>query len=53
MIDWTTAESHVLLNPRLPAEERAALERVVPPLRGHVFVATSGTSGDASSPVNF
>lgn len=46
MIDWTSAESHVLLNPRMPAEERAALERVVPPLRGHVFVASSGSSGE-------
>jgi O-succinylbenzoic acid--CoA ligase len=45
VIDWSSGESHVLLNPRMPAEERAALERAVPPLRGHVFVATSGTSG--------
>lgn len=46
MIDWSSAESHLLLNPRMPAEERAALERAVPPMRGHVFVATSGTTGD-------
>jgi O-succinylbenzoic acid--CoA ligase len=46
VIDWRGAESHVLLNPRMPAEERAALERAVPPMRGHVFVATSGTTGD-------
>ncbi|MEK6376078.1 MAG: AMP-binding protein [Acidobacteriota bacterium] len=46
MIDWTSAESHVMLNPRMPAGERAALERAVPPLRGHVFVATSGGSGE-------
>lgn len=46
MIDWTSAESHVLLNPRMPAEERAALERAVPPMPGHVFVATSGSSGE-------
>ena len=45
VIDWSSGESHVLLNPRLPAEERAALERAAPPLRGHVFVATSGTTG--------
>ncbi len=45
MIDWSSADSHVLLNPRMPAEQRAALERIVPPLRAHVFVATSGTSG--------
>jgi O-succinylbenzoic acid--CoA ligase len=44
-IDWGSDESHVLLNPRMPEPARAELERVVPPLRGHVFVATSGTSG--------
>lgn len=44
-IDWTSGESHLLLNPRLPRETREQFERVVPPLRGHVFVATSGTSG--------
>jgi o-succinylbenzoate---CoA ligase len=46
VIDWTSADWHVLLNPRMPSEERAALERAVPPLRGHVFVATSGSSGE-------
>ena len=46
VIDWTSAESCVLLNPRMPAEERERLERAVPPMRGHIFVATSGTSGD-------
>ncbi len=46
MIDWSGAESHVLLNPRMPAEERGALERAVPPMRAHVFVATSGTTGE-------
>src|SRR5437868_5096781 len=30
----------------MPAEERERLERAVPPMRGHIFVATSGTSGD-------
>src|SRR6266571_4853844 len=29
----------------MPAEERARLERVMPALEGHVFVATSGTTG--------
>ena len=46
VIDWSSAESHVLLSPRMPAEERERLERAVPPMRGHVFVATSGTTGD-------
>lgn len=44
-IDWNSDESHVLLNPRLPREERERLERIVPPLKRHVFIATSGTSG--------
>ena len=45
-INWSNRESHVLLNPRMPVEERERLERVVPAMRGHVFVATSGTTGD-------
>ena len=45
MIDFTSDESHVLLNPRLPAADRAALESLVVPLRAHVWIATSGTSG--------
>ena len=45
MIDWRDERSHVLLNPRLPAEERERLERAVPDWKRHVFVATSGTSG--------
>ena len=44
-VDFDSDESHLLLSPRLPAEERARLEALVPPLRGHVFVATSGTTG--------
>lgn len=48
IVDWSSAENHLLLNPRLPAEERVRLEELVvaaPPLEGHVFIATSGTSG--------
>jgi o-succinylbenzoate---CoA ligase len=45
MIDFESAASHLLLNPRMPAEERERLERMVPPIDGHVFVATSGSSG--------
>lgn len=45
VIDFTSRESHLLLNPRMPASEREALERIVPTLEGHVFVATSGSTG--------
>lgn len=48
MIDWSSAETHLLLNPRLPAGEREKLEKLAgaaAALRGHVLVATSGTSG--------
>ena len=45
MIDWQSDESHVLLNPRMPADERRALETYVVDLRAHVWLATSGTSG--------
>lgn len=44
-IDWLSAESHVLLNPRMPAEERQRLESFVTDLPGHVWLSTSGTSG--------
>ncbi len=44
-IDWLSDESHVLLNPRMPAEERARLQSFVTPLPGHLWLATSGTTG--------
>ena len=43
MIDFESAESHLLLNPRMPAGERERL--IVPPLPAHVFVTTSGSTG--------
>lgn len=46
MIDFQSAESHLLLNPRIPSAERARLEKMVPNLDAHVFVATSGSTGD-------
>src|SRR5687767_8020692 len=45
MIDWRSDESHVLLNPRMPEEERQHLERLVTPLPAHVWLSTSGTTG--------
>lgn len=45
MIDWTSDESHVLLNPRMPAEERRRLQSLVIDLPGHVWLATSGSTG--------
>lgn len=45
MIDFQSSASHLLLNPRMPAEERERLERLVPDLDAHVFVATSGSTG--------
>lgn len=44
-IDWLSDESHLLLNPRMPAEERARLESLVIDLPGHVWLATSGSTG--------
>jgi|SRR5438270_6425556 len=43
MIDFESDESHLLLNPRMPAAERARL--IVPVLPAHVFVTTSGSTG--------
>jgi O-succinylbenzoic acid--CoA ligase len=45
MIDFQSSASHLLLNPRMPAEERERLERLVPDLDAHIFVATSGSTG--------
>jgi O-succinylbenzoic acid--CoA ligase len=45
VIDWRSDESHLLLNPRMPREERRRLESYVVPLKAHVWLATSGTSG--------
>jgi O-succinylbenzoic acid--CoA ligase len=45
VIDFRSDESHVLLNPRLPAEERERLTHDLPRLERHVFVTTSGSTG--------
>jgi o-succinylbenzoate---CoA ligase len=45
MIDFESAESHLLLNPRMPDAERKRLEAIVPNIAAHVFVATSGSTG--------
>lgn len=45
LIDWESRESHLRLNPRMPREERARLERLVLPLEGHLWLSTSGTTG--------
>ena len=45
VIDWRSEESHLLLNPRMPREEQRRLETYVVPLRAHVWLATSGTTG--------
>lgn len=45
LIDWESEESHVLLNPRMPEEERRRLKSYVVDLPGHLWLATSGTTG--------
>jgi o-succinylbenzoate---CoA ligase len=45
VIDWTGAESHVLLNPRMPVEDQTRLRSYVIDLPGHLWLATSGTTG--------
>lgn len=47
MIDWRSDETHLLLNPRMPEEERARLEALATrfTLPAHVLLATSGTTG--------
>lgn len=48
IIDWESAESHWLLNPRLSINERLRVDEIqknVPFLSGHVWLMTSGTTG--------
>ena len=45
MIDFESAASQLLLNPRMPAAEREKFERMLPAIDAHVFVATSGSTG--------
>ena len=47
LIDWSSEQSHVILNPRLPDEDRVRLERLAArfDLPAHVWIATSGTTG--------
>lgn len=47
VIDFRSRETHLLLNPRMPADERARLEELAgaAALDAHVWIATSGTSG--------
>jgi len=47
MIDWNSGKTELLLNPRMNVEERARLESLasIAPIRGHVWVATSGSTG--------
>ncbi|HKR62836.1 MAG TPA: AMP-binding protein [Thermoanaerobaculia bacterium] len=44
-IHWLSDESHVLLNPRMPREDESRLRSFVIDLPGHVWLATSGTTG--------
>ena len=45
LIDWQSDESHVLLNPRMPADEQRTLQSYATDLRAHLWLATSGTTG--------
>ena len=47
MIDFTSSETHLMLNPRMPRDEREPLERaaVQVGLRSHVLIASSGSTG--------
>jgi o-succinylbenzoate---CoA ligase len=47
VIDWQSDEPHILLNPRMPDADRRRLETLAAehPLAGHVWLASSGTTG--------
>lgn len=47
-LDWNSTSSEVLFNPKLPVEEKRQFVSLLPKegaFQGHVWVATSGTSG--------
>ena len=48
MIPWDTPSTEILLNPRMPSDEamrvRSLIDRA-PPLAGHVWLTTSGSTG--------
>lgn len=47
VIDWSSSDSHILLNPRLPQEDRRLFEQAVaqlPALTSHIWLSTSGTT---------
>lgn len=47
-IDWESPQSHILLNPRMPAEDKRAIKAALEstnPLSGHIWLSTSGSSG--------
>lgn len=45
LIDWESDQSHVLLNPRMPEEERRLLQSFAIDLPAHLWLGTSGTTG--------
>ena len=48
MIQWDSSENHVLLNPRLPEQEKHRLIKVLAQIsgefKGHIFIQSSGTT---------
>ncbi len=48
-VDWTSGESHVLINPRLPAELKARVQNAnLPQVAGTIWLGSSGTTSAGS-----
>lgn len=45
VIDWKGSSSQILLNPRIPLEDRNRVISSLPRLEGHIWITTSGSSG--------
>jgi len=45
VIDWSSVQSYMLLNPRMPAREQERLRALAIDLPRHLWLATSGTTG--------
>ncbi|OGQ06189.1 MAG: hypothetical protein A2W61_01245 [Deltaproteobacteria bacterium RIFCSPLOWO2_01_44_7] len=48
IIDWESSDSHLFLNPRHPLARKIHLKKL-PHMPGHIWLATSGSTGSANS----
>ena len=54
-VNWQSQESHILINPRMPKLEQNKLNHIIEEhkLKGHIFIATSGSTATESSDIKW